>query len=85
MLTRSGRIALGTKGNSTISTAPAVAFTKSKKTSIGSYYLDGHTITVKLDNGEVFHKYIGILNKKNGRVTALFLGNKFYSEGLAGR
>jgi len=49
---------------------------------VGTYYLDGYTITIKFSDGTIRHQYIGVLNRENGSVTSLMLGNEFYSDGL---
>lgn len=78
ILTSDGRIALGSRGFSSISAGDVTVTGNSQSNETGRYYLNGYTITVQMDSGEVFHKHIGALSD-----TALMLGNTFYSEGLA--
>jgi len=74
-MTKDGHIAFGSK---VFSETPG-GWGNSGKQRRGRYYLDGYTLTIETDDGETGHTYIGILSKKGGEVSSLFLSNQYYS------
>ena len=75
IMTKDGRIAFGSK----VFSETAAGFRNSSSQRTGRYYLDGYTLTIETDDGDIAHTYIGILSRTAGKVTSLFLTNQFYS------
>lgn len=78
IMTKDGRIAFGSK----VFAETSAGWSNTRKQHTGRYYLDGYTLTVQTDEGDTSHTFIGILKRTEGRVTSLFLTNKYYSERL---
>lgn len=76
-----GRIAIGqwniAHASSTAASARVTA-TGKRNGLIGRYYLDGHTITIMTEEGEVLNGFIGYGTSKDGAVDALFLNGTHY-------
>ena len=68
---KDGRIAFGSK----VFSETAAGFGNSSSQRTGRYYLDGYTLTIETDDGDIAHTYIGILSRTAGKVTSLFLTN----------
>lgn len=80
VMSQDGRIALGSWTANKLSAAAAQArATSTKKTKLyGRYYLDGHTISIATEDGEVIHGLIGYSKDRQNKIKALFLNGKHY-------
>jgi len=79
-----GRVIIGSSILSSIApNADVLATGKRKESSGGRYYLNGYTITIETDAGDLSHSYIGSFHDKD-KVTAVMFRDKFYSARLKG-
>ena len=71
VLTKDGRIAIGSysafAASSQTSQGGVVTSGNKKRKVIGRYYLDGYTITIETNEGEIIHSYIGWASNKGSR------------------
>ena len=76
-----GQIGISSSTFSNIQSGGSSGVARGSSGIVGTYYLDGYTITIKTSDGEIRHQYIGVLTRRNGSVTSLMLGNEFFSKG----
>ena len=83
VLTKDGRIVIGEFGvnysRAGSSAGGVVSSGSKKKNVIGRYYLNGYTMTVETDEGEIFHTYIGYTpDKDSGAIKYVYFNDKQY-------
>lgn len=80
MMTRDGRIAVGRFSfNSIQAGTNNITSTRTAKTLTGDYYLNGYTITIVSDDGEVFHGFTGFTSNENSlKIDHLYLNGEHY-------
>ena len=80
-LKKNGRIIIGNSVlSSIVPNADVAAYGNSKKSHGGRYYLNGYTITIETDVGDISHSFIGSFHKD--KVTSVMFRDKFYSARL---
>ena len=83
VLTKDGRIVIGEFGvnysRAGSSAGGVVSSGSKKKNIIGRYYLNGYTMTVETNEGEIFHTYIGYTpDKDSGAIKYVYFNDKQY-------
>lgn len=72
-LTKEGKITLGS------GTLSKLGIETTRKSISGRYYLNGYTITIETESGDLIHSHIGLLSKKNGNTNSLFFHDNYYT------
>lgn len=77
-----GQIALGSWQVGRLSTraASAKATNIRKRGLVGNYHLNGHTITIVSNQGNVVHGLIGYSRNGNGQIDTIYLNGKWYRD-----
>jgi hypothetical protein len=79
VMSESGEIAIGSwRVNNTLNSTAHTTSTRRNNSLVGRYYLNGYTITIMSNEGEVHNGLIGYTETDSGTISALFINGKHY-------